>query len=218
MRLPEDRSKATDILSEIRWTIVSKSLLARQEIKISELAVELGSSTTPVREALSQLVGEGLVELVPHKGFYQTAVNLKATKCNYGILEAIVHHKLKASTTMSEYDAEALEGWIESSSDTATRPEIMMEFYGAVLSHPDDLEAKRVASALCLKTSFVRERIVSEDRLWEKGMHNAKLVIEAVQTEDWSAAVRAFVKLCKLKRAQIEPVFNSLALDFLAEG
>ncbi|MBD9627008.1 GntR family transcriptional regulator [Ensifer sp. ENS06] len=217
MRLSEDRSKATDILSEIRWTIVSKPLLARQEIRVSDLAVELGSSTTPVREALSQLVGEGLVELVPHKGFYQMAVNLKSTKSSYGLLEAIVHHKLKASTSVKEYHVEALESWAQSSFATVARAGAVMEFYGALLSHPCDLEAKRVVSALCLKTNFVRERILSENRLWERSVQCSKSVVEAVQNEKWNAASQAFRKFSKLKKAQIEPVFNSFALSFLTD-
>ena len=39
-------------------------------IKETALSEELSISRTPVREALIQLAGEGLLESVPHKGFY----------------------------------------------------------------------------------------------------------------------------------------------------
>lgn len=39
-------------------------------IKEAALSEELSISRTPVREALIQLAGEGLLESVPHKGFY----------------------------------------------------------------------------------------------------------------------------------------------------
>ncbi|MCX8044609.1 MAG: GntR family transcriptional regulator [Desulfobacterota bacterium] len=51
----------------------------------SKLATELGVSRTPVREALTQLEREGLVELVPNKGALVTGISPKDIQDIYTI-------------------------------------------------------------------------------------------------------------------------------------
>lgn len=51
-----------------RHDILSGSLEADAKLKISELAKILDTSTNPVREALQQLRGEGLVLYTPNQG------------------------------------------------------------------------------------------------------------------------------------------------------
>lgn len=56
------------VCSQIRQDILAGRLNANARLKVSELAARYGTSTNPVREALQQLRGEGLVTIEPHRG------------------------------------------------------------------------------------------------------------------------------------------------------
>lgn len=58
-----------DVASYIRGQIMSGVLTAGAFVRLDDTAAELGVSTTPVREALVTLRGEGLVEQVPNRGY-----------------------------------------------------------------------------------------------------------------------------------------------------
>jgi DNA-binding GntR family transcriptional regulator len=58
-----------DVAASIRQQIVTGVLTPGTFVRIDDTAGELGVSATPVREALVALRGEGLVELVPRRGY-----------------------------------------------------------------------------------------------------------------------------------------------------
>lgn len=59
---------SSTIYERIRHDILSGALAANARLKISELARRHDTSTNPVREALQQLRGEGLVLFTPNQG------------------------------------------------------------------------------------------------------------------------------------------------------
>lgn len=56
------------VCSQIRQDILSGRLNPNERLKVSDLAQCYGTSTNPVREALHQLRGEGLVIIAPNRG------------------------------------------------------------------------------------------------------------------------------------------------------
>jgi len=58
-----------DVAVHVRNLIMSGGARPGDFIRLDETAADLGVSVTPVREALLTLRGEGLVELVPHRGY-----------------------------------------------------------------------------------------------------------------------------------------------------
>jgi DNA-binding GntR family transcriptional regulator len=62
------RTVASQAADEIRRRILAGELPAGVPLRQEALAVELGISRIPVREALLQLEAEGLVRIVPHRG------------------------------------------------------------------------------------------------------------------------------------------------------
>ncbi|MDI9913927.1 GntR family transcriptional regulator [Rhodococcus sp. IEGM 1379] len=58
-----------DVANHVRNVIMSGGVRPGDFIRLDETAAELGVSVTPVREALVALRGEGMVELVPHRGY-----------------------------------------------------------------------------------------------------------------------------------------------------
>ncbi|MCX5052891.1 MULTISPECIES: GntR family transcriptional regulator [unclassified Streptomyces] len=71
-RKPNFREKVVDVL---RAALVAGELRPGQVYSAPALAPRLGVSATPVREAMLELVKEGMVEIVPNKGFRVTAVS-----------------------------------------------------------------------------------------------------------------------------------------------
>ncbi len=65
---PDAEPSSNAIYERIRHDILSGVLEANERLKVSALAKQLDSSTNPVREALQQLRGEGLVLFTPNQG------------------------------------------------------------------------------------------------------------------------------------------------------
>ncbi|MGI5459585.1 GntR family transcriptional regulator [Streptomyces sp. CA-249302] len=65
-RSPNYRERVVDVL---RAALISGELRPGQVYSAPALAPRLGVSATPVREAMLELVKEGMVEIVPNKGF-----------------------------------------------------------------------------------------------------------------------------------------------------
>ncbi|WP_372497554.1 GntR family transcriptional regulator [Tomitella gaofuii] len=68
-RLRRRPQLSDDVADHVRAWIMSGQVRPGAFIRLDETAADLGVSVTPVREALSKLRGEGLVESVPHRGY-----------------------------------------------------------------------------------------------------------------------------------------------------
>ncbi|MDP3983644.1 MAG: GntR family transcriptional regulator, partial [Acidimicrobiia bacterium] len=67
---------ADEALTLLRRRILSGSLVAGTKLQQEQLAVELGMSRIPVRDAIRTLASEGLVSLQPHRTAVVTPVSL----------------------------------------------------------------------------------------------------------------------------------------------
>lgn len=65
------------VFHKLRDDILNGRYKEKDELKEITLSEELGSSRTPVREALRQLELEGLVSIIPNKGAYVTGISPK---------------------------------------------------------------------------------------------------------------------------------------------
>ncbi len=59
---------ADQVRENIKKRIISQELQPGSRLIVSHLAAGMGTSLTPIREALRLLVKDGLVEIIPHKG------------------------------------------------------------------------------------------------------------------------------------------------------
>ncbi|AOV07719.1 GntR family transcriptional regulator [Sporosarcina ureilytica] len=60
----------------IRKKIISREYVAGDKLDIQTLADTFGVSRSPVKDAINQLVHEGLIEVIPRKGTYVTELKL----------------------------------------------------------------------------------------------------------------------------------------------
>lgn len=220
MNSSSSKSKSADIISEIRSRLTASPALVRKEINVSEWADALGASTTPVREALFQLVGEGLVESIPQKGFFHLPISIRSSKSRYAVIQAILEHKFRSSSSILDFEQYALDKlkYNLENNNTTSKSELIRDLYLALLSGKDDIEAKMIVTQLYLKTDYLRRRLMIDVDTWRDVVLAARLVVECLENEDFEKATAAMQSLHKCKAGRIDQVFNSLAIEYVAEG
>ncbi|HHG0625765.1 TPA: GntR family transcriptional regulator [Klebsiella pneumoniae] len=102
--LSSSTSRNKNVLNHLRTEILEQKYFLRTVLRIGEIAERLQVSATPVREALLQLVSEGLVDFEHQKGF---AIKLRSARSImelYKLSEAIItsHLSLLSSNEISE--------------------------------------------------------------------------------------------------------------------
>jgi DNA-binding GntR family transcriptional regulator len=102
---------------QIKNLILCNEVLPGQKLHHQELSERLGVSRTPVREALTRLVQEGYVSLLPNRGFTCKEIRLQEAEELYDLREAL--------------EAFAVERAIENLTDKALdQLSVKMDLYG----------------------------------------------------------------------------------------
>ncbi|MEM5008718.1 GntR family transcriptional regulator [Priestia megaterium] len=73
----ETSALATQVYRVLREEIISGIFAPGDKLDINKLAEKFGVSRSPVKEAVNQLVHEGLIEILPRKGTYITQLRFK---------------------------------------------------------------------------------------------------------------------------------------------
>lgn len=105
------------VYHEIKGLILRNEIMPGQKLHHQELSERLGVSRTPVREALTRLVQEGYVSLLPNRGFICKEIGMQEAEELYDLREGL--------------EAFAVEKAIENLNDEALeRLRHKMELYG----------------------------------------------------------------------------------------
>jgi DNA-binding GntR family transcriptional regulator len=86
---PLSATTATRVAADLRRRILSGELAPGQRLKIDELAVLCEVSHMPVREALRELEGEGVLDVLPHRGATIRGVDERFVRNFYDVRGAI---------------------------------------------------------------------------------------------------------------------------------
>jgi DNA-binding GntR family transcriptional regulator len=86
---PPALTKNAYVYEELRRRILAGELLQGQTISQEQLAVGLGVSTTPLREALRRLDAEGLVTLDAHRDARVTGLNAEEARSLFEVREKL---------------------------------------------------------------------------------------------------------------------------------
>lgn len=103
IKLPTIKEQAHEIIKE---NIISGKLKPGEWLQESRLAESLNVSRSPVREALKQLVGEGLLENIPNKGVFVKTLNIKDIYNVFEFREVLEKYAIKKSIELftDEYE------------------------------------------------------------------------------------------------------------------
>jgi len=78
-----------EILEQLRKSIVAGSFRPGERLNEASLCEQFGVSRAPVREALKQLVAEGLLVKIPHKGCFVVELTAKDIREIYSLRHAL---------------------------------------------------------------------------------------------------------------------------------
>lgn len=89
-RGPLRRNPAGEAIAEhVRQLIFEGSLRSGDRIDRERLALEMGTSQIPVREALLRLESEGAIEIVPHRGAFVTTMDEESVREHWELIGLI---------------------------------------------------------------------------------------------------------------------------------
>jgi DNA-binding GntR family transcriptional regulator len=110
LTLKDHLSLSDRILTIIERAILTGSIKPGERLIETELARNLEISKSPVREALKRLEGEGIVQLVPRKGYFVRDIDRKSIEDFFDVMfileptSALLSLKKKSETVCSEID------------------------------------------------------------------------------------------------------------------
>lgn len=133
-----------DAYQSIRHEILELRFTPGEALSEYQLASMLGISRTPVREALKQLEYEGLVRTVPQKGVFVTQMTAADINEIYQIREPLESLAGRmAAVSMSDQDAEELEGLLLAAREEARPGNLQRAFETSRQFHMRIIEATR---------------------------------------------------------------------------
>jgi DNA-binding GntR family transcriptional regulator len=123
---PFERVNLRDQVGQsLRWSLFSGELLPGETFSVPTLAQQFGVSATPVREAVLDLVQQGLVVVMPNKGFRVAYTSPKEMLENVEIRKLIeLPVTLEVAQVISSEQLDVLREMAESIFDYATEGDV----------------------------------------------------------------------------------------------
>lgn len=194
----------------LRARLLDGSLSPGTRLDYKQLAIELGVSTTPVREAVTQLASEGFVELIPRLGAVVRSLTRNSALEFYEVREAVeTFAAMKAAERISPRHLESLRQHFEimqqlfgettAKGSNHLADEGLIAFLDADLAFHKTIlfAARNPALARTVEESHIQSRIFYADR----GVHDVVRlarackqhgnILEALEKRDGLAAAEA---------------------------
>lgn len=171
------RNRSVEAYEALRSAILSAEISAGEAVNEGDWAARLGMSRTPIREALSRLSQEGLVETVPHRGTFVRDVSLGDLREVYQlrvVLEAFA--ATDAVLRLSDEEILAAEdGWTDlarsleagEDPDYETIGRLDNAFHMMIISHCDNARLRTIMQGLSqevLRYQLLTARLLGDVR------------------------------------------------------
>ncbi|MEJ2346120.1 MAG: GntR family transcriptional regulator [Gammaproteobacteria bacterium] len=188
------------VYDALKKAILSMNAYASDEPpKLDErrLAEELGVSRTPIREALSRLEQEGLVQTIPRRGAYlvrKTRKEILEILCVWAALESMAA-RLATSRASDEELAELRKIYTSFDADQAGAhideySEKNIHFHQAIIKLSKCDLLFKIASDLFVHMGSIRARTIKEGDRASKSVIDHMHIIEALEKRDAELAER----------------------------
>lgn len=173
---PERQRRGTEDLAarayrEIRQGIINLSFQPGQQLQEAFLAQWLGTSRTPVREALKRLQGEGLVEGMSSRGAVVAQVSIDDIEHAYQVIEVIEGLASRvAAARLTDDDATRIRTCLDRLEAAATSEDLAVwvtadaEFHDAIRACARNSKLDQVAHIVYPTIERVRSMYLREGR------------------------------------------------------
>ncbi|NLW07608.1 MAG: GntR family transcriptional regulator [Clostridia bacterium] len=197
------------VYEKLYEAIVTGRLMPGQRLYEQELAIEMGVSRTPVREALRELERAKLVKSIAHRGVIVNYLTLEEAIEVYEVrsqLEALVFRKAAHNATEAELDEiEKSITDLELTIDKGTPVEILKvadDFHRLVAAASKHKIAIEMLNSLSSYISLLRAELVPLRNRPEDTLIEHRAIFAALKARDADAAARAAVEhIEKIKEA-----------------
>lgn len=210
---------AQDVAGYVRRRIFNGAYTAGEYIRLDQLAAELGISVTPVREALFELRGEGLLDQQPRRGFVVLPVTDRDI-ADVSNLQAHVGGELAARAAqtitaqqlreLSAIHGQLVEAYAADDGDRAVR--LNHEFHRAINVAADSPKLAQLMSQI---TRYAPEAVFPTIAGWPaKSIADHKRILQALKSHD---AERARAAMSDHLAAGAGPLIEHLVKQGVAE-
>ncbi len=192
------QTKSEAAYAFLREQILSGALRPNERLTLARLSEELGVSLMPVREALSRLSRDGLVDITPYKDARVTPMSRRDVEDIFSVRAALEAHAMALAVQRAGKElAEPLErinvhfAETVAAQDFAAMNDINREFHVLVLKTADNDHLTRFLEDTWLKCARYRAgfRLIPGRSTSAVAEHEA--IIAAVRAGDGEGAARA---------------------------
>jgi DNA-binding GntR family transcriptional regulator len=180
-------SRTEAVLDAVRHAILAGLLAPGQPLVETELAVQLGVSKTPVREALKTLAGAGLVTMSPYKGAAVRTVDEALARSVYDIRVLLEPEAVRRSAARGEAAsgswaaaAAALDD-ADRATDRADRQQANREFHRALYAGCGNELMVGILDGLRDQTALVATTVWARNAGWKQEAAEHRAILAAVR-------------------------------------
>ena len=198
LRLHRPRSLADQAAEAIRDRIVEGDLELGEALSETTLAVELGVSKTPIREAFLRLKTEGLVDIQPQRGtfvFDMTAQEVRELSELREVLEiAAVRFAIRRR---AEALADALDGIVgdmrdaTKASDIAAYKRLDGAFHTTIIEHAGNAFMHASYETIAFRIQALRNRLSRDPLLNRRSLREHREIAVLVRAGEVDRAITA---------------------------
>jgi len=183
----------------LRSAILSGSLPGGSRLVQADLAAELRVSTTPIREALRDLVAEGLIVFDPHRGALVRSLDVAEVKEIYDIrrvLEPLAVRRATERITKAELaEAADLLKQMEDCTDPTEWVELNWRFHGLLeAAARSPLLESMVRSVQDISALYVAHSVKQFPERVREGNREHRAMLSAIRRKDADKAGEILVK------------------------
>lgn len=198
--VPVPQTQAAYVYDAIKGDILSGKLRGGEAILQAEWAERMGTSVTPVREAIRRLGQDGLVENAPHRGTRVVTISLQALEDIYEMRMLVEplqlrrsYHKLSTTQAVRARElCDLMNGLTEE--QTAEFIDLNIEFHNILLAHDGSWTSRVVQMLQAAASPYVSLSIAEEPAQLINSNQDHYGMLDAVIDEDIDLAVEILQK------------------------
>jgi DNA-binding GntR family transcriptional regulator len=196
---PLNRSLAREeVYRSLKQWIIELQLAPGEILRDQELAVQLGVSRTPVREALRQLEDEGLVITSFHKWTKVAPSNLEEITALYPVVAALEAAALELAmprlTAADIKELEAINAALAKAIAADVRQhatELDAQFHAIIVRASQNAEIEKLLANLRPRIKRIELAHFGDQRMAPQSIQEHNTIIAALRAVDTQAAVQA---------------------------